>query len=298
MSITVIGNASIEFSASVNRLPAKGESIAAASFKQRAGGKGFIEAIAAARLGREVAMFTRVGEDNFGNTLLQTLMGENVRVVNIPRSETPTGSSLITTDAAGQSTIVVFPGANSELNEQVVMQHIERIINSDILLLQQETPAQTVGFAVETAAQHKPLIIVNPSPALTLPHELYKHIDCLTPNVSELSALTHKDDLQEGVEVLLSWGVKNVIVTLSDKGCYYANAEEQYFVEPFKVDAIDKAGVGDAFNAALAVALSEGRSYREAMIFANAVGALTASKPGSIESLPMRSEVEYFIREY
>jgi len=269
MSITVIGNASIEFSASVNRLPAKGESIAAASFKQRAGGKGFIEAIAAARLGREVAMFTRVGEDNFGNTLLQTLMGENVRVVNIPRSETPTGSSLITTDAAGQSTIVVFPGANSELNEQVVMQHI-----------------------------HKPLIIVNPSPALTLPHELYKHIDCLTPNVSELSALTHKDDLEEGVDVLLSWGVKNVIVTLSDKGCYYANSDEQYFVEPFKVDAIDKAGVGDAFNAALAVALSEGRSYREAMIFANAVGALTASKPGSIESLPMRSEVEYFIREY
>jgi ribokinase len=261
------------------------------------GGKGANQAVAARRLGAEVLMIGALGNDSVGKDLYDRLQKEGINVSGTLFTETPTGNAMITVDEKGSNTIVVFPGANGKLDTLWIEKFKEEIKDADCVILQLEIPMETVEAAVKQAKACGTKVILNPAPAKSIPQEVYKNVDIITPNETELARLTGNTDIREGAKTLISNGVQQVVVTLGEKGSYYLSSEEEIFVEAVKIEAIDSTAAGDSFNAALAVALNEKRGIKEALEFSNIVGALTTTKIGAQDSLPYRSEVEEYIKK-
>ena len=292
MKIAVIGSINMDYSVGVNALPLKGETIMANAFHLAAGGKGANQAVAARRLGAEVHMVGALGKDGNGKELYQQLDKDGIHLEAIKYVDTPTGNAMITVEKGGSNTIVVFSGANGELDEEWVIKHKNIVEEADFVILQLEIPMKTVAKAVSLAKQFNKQVILNPAPATLIPDEIYKEVDYITPNETELALLTGTHSVEEGAKILLGKGVKTVVVTLGEKGCYYLSREGAGFVQTSVVNAVDTTAAGDAFNGALAVALGEGKSLRESLVFANKVGALATTKNGAQDALPMRSEVD------
>ncbi|MCR4430942.1 MAG: ribokinase [Tepidanaerobacteraceae bacterium] len=298
MKITVIGSINMDYTSRVDKLPQMGETIMAASFYVSPGGKGANQAVAARRLGAKVAMVGCVGRDAAGRELVERFKSEGIDTSCIKYSEKPTGNALITVDEEGHNTIVVYGGSNGELDIDWVKACEKHLTGSDYVILQQEIPLETVEYAMKLCRDIGAKVILNPAPAKKLPADAYKYVDIITPNETELLKLTGKEDISEGAEVLLSYGAKSVVVTLGEKGCVYISKDERIVLEAFRVKAVDTTAAGDSFNAALAVALAEGKDIGEALKFSNAVGALTATKYGAQDSLPYRSDVDGFLRNH
>ncbi len=284
----------MDYSLKVKKLPEKGETILADSFYTAPGGKGANQAVAAKRLGAEVNMIGALGKDSIGKELRKKLDKEGVITSGIKSVGTPTGNAMITVDNTGSNTIVVYPGANGEMNEDWLWKNINIIEEADYIILQLEIPIKTVIVAIKLAKRFNRKIILNPAPAQVLPEEMFKGIHIMTPNETELAVITGTKDIKEGAKWLLNKGVNSVIVTLGDKGCYFKSKDQEIQMEPYKVDSIDSTAAGDSFNAAVAVALCEGKPLDKALQYANAVGALTTTQLGAMEALPYRDEVEEF----
>ncbi len=295
MKIAVIGSINMDYSLKVKMLPEKGETILADSFYTAPGGKGANQAVAAKRLGAAVYMIGAVGKDSNGKELSDKLKKEGVETSGIKSVDTPTGNAMITVDNDGSNTIVVYPGANGDMDEDWLIKNLTTIEDSDFIIMQLEIPVKTVIAAVKLAKRLNKKVILNPAPASVLPEEVFKGIDFITPNETELAVMTDTRDIEKGAEILLNKGVENVIVTLGHKGCYFKNKEDEIYIKPYKVRSIDSTAAGDSFNAAIAVALSEGKTYRQALQYANAVGALTTTRPGAAETLPFKDDVEKFM---
>ncbi|WP_460047567.1 ribokinase [Thermoanaerobacter brockii] len=294
LKIVVIGSINRDYTAQVKKLPEKGETVIASSYKISIGGKGANQAVAAKRLGAQVYMIGAVGDSDGGRDIVKELESEGIDVSGVLFTEEVTGNAMITIDELGFNTIVVYPGANAKLDSSWIERHSKIIEEADFVILQLEIPLETVETAVKLSKKYNVKVILNPAPAKEIPDEVYKYIDIITPNEVELTQLTGTTDIKDGANMLIEKGVSEVIVTLGEKGSYYTNGQEEIFSEAVPVNTIDSTAAGDSFNAAIAVALCENMNIKSALNFANIVGALTTTKMGAQDSLPYRDEVESF----
>lgn len=295
LKILVIGSINMDYVCTVDELPKKGETLLSNGFVDSGGGKGANQAVAARRLGAEVAMIGAVGKDVSGDKLIDSLRKEGINVDYIKRVDIPTGNAIVTVDKNGDNTIVVYSGANFQVDEELINSYEAVIEDNDFIILQLEIPMNTVLYSAKLAKKHGKKVVLNPAPAKELPKEIYEYIDYITPNETELARITGIDDVKLASKELINRGAKNVVVTLGEKGSYYLG-DGELEVESFKIEAVDTTAAGDSFNGALAVALGEGKSIEEALKYANAVGALTTTKIGAQVSLPYKEEVKEFLK--
>lgn len=298
-NICVIGSLNMDLVVNVDTMPKPGQTIIGSSFKEVPGGKGANQAVAMARLNGNVSMIGKVGEDGFGQTLINSLKNDKVDTTYIQTSKGATGVALITVDKNAQNSIVVSPGANFEVKEDDIDNNIEAIKNSDIVVLQLETPLNTIKYALNKAKELNKYTILNPAPAVKLDDEIIKNVDLLTPNETELEIISGvsietEEDIQKAAQIMIEKGVKELIVTLGSKGSLYINKEKSMFKKAYKVEAVDTTAAGDSYTGALAVALSQDKNIEDAMDFASKVGALSVLKEGAQSSLPTLEDVKNF----
>jgi ribokinase len=301
----VLGSLVFDFVARAPRLPRPGETLLGDMFGMFPGGKGANQAVQAGRLGAEVFMIGRVGRDFLGDRLLASLQESGVSTEFVKQDASVNSAACcIHVDADGRNAIVIVPEANMACGQADVDNAAAVIRSADILLCQLEIPVATVAHAADLGFQHHVPVILNPAPAQALDGGLLKHVACLTPNESEAEILTdssiehrvianHADpSVAQAAAKLRSQGVGTAIITLAEHGAFFTNGRHEDLVPAFKVNAVDTTAAGDAFNGALAVALAEGRAMRDAILFANAAGALATTKTGAQPSLARRPEVE------
>ena len=265
------------------------------------GGKGSNQAVAAAKAGGKVSFISKIGNDQYGQTALQMYKESNIDSSNVIVSEeyTTGAAGIMVNKQTGENAITVIPGAAGKITKEDIDQASNTIKQSSIFLTQLEAPTEIVEYAIEIANSHKVTTILNPAPARKLSYKTFQLIDYFTPNETEASFyVNHKietqDDAKKAANQLLDKGVGNIIITLGDKGAYFANRNENFHVNAFdlKNKVIDTTGAGDAFNAGFAVRLSEGKNVKDAIQFANAVAGLSTTKIGTAKSMPNRLEID------
>lgn len=298
-NICVIGSLNMDLVVNVDAMPKPGQTIIGSNFKEVPGGKGANQAVAMARLNGNVSMIGKVGEDGFGQTLINSLKNDKVDTTYIQTTKGSTGVALITVDKNAQNSIVVSPGANFEVKEEDIDNNIKAIENSDIVVLQLETPLNPIKYALNKAKELNKYTILNPAPAVKLDDEIIKNVDLLTPNETELEIISGvsietEEDIQKAAQIMIEKGVKELIVTLGSKGSLYINKEKSMFKKAYKVEAVDTTAAGDSYTGALAVALSQDKGIEDAMDFASKVGALSVLKEGAQSSLPTLEDVKNF----
>jgi len=296
--ITVVGSLNMDLVARAPRIPEPGETIIGTGFRTAPGGKGANQAVAAARLGAQVSMVGRVGVDAFAGQLLDNIAAAGVDYTFVVQdSEAATGVALIVVDDAGQNSIVVASGANMRLVPADVDAAEAVISSADVLLLQLESPLETVTRAAELAHAHGVRVILNPAPARSLPAALLSIVDVLVPNEGETALLTglpvgSDAEAEAAAAALRDIGVGTVILTLGQRGAILASEKGTQLLPAFDVSPVDTTAAGDAFVGGFAVALAEGRTLAEAVRWGNAAGALATTKLGAQPSLPTRRALE------
>lgn len=295
--ILIIGSLNLDLVVRVDHMPAVGETILCSEMNQIPGGKGANQAYAAGRLGANVGMLGAVGCDTYADILLENLKKGGVDVSSIIRKNgATTGVALITVNSRGDNHIVVVSGANSLLSVADIDANIDLIKTCDLLVLQMEIPADTVCYAAKLAKRLGKTVILDPAPVPKIfPEELFETIDILKPNETELSMLTGMNprDYAAAAALLRKKGVREVLVTLGAQGVYMDSETVGTVMLPaHKVEAVDTTAAGDAFTAALAVSLANGKSILDAAVFANRVSAVTVTRKGAQSSIPSLEEVE------
>jgi len=296
--VAVVGSLNMDLVARAARIPQPGETVIGGEFRNVPGGKGANQAVAAARLGAQVSMVGRVGRDAFAGPLLDSLAADGIDhtfVIQDPHAAT--GVALIVVDDAGENSIVVASGANMRLSPTDVDAAETAIAGADALLLQLESPLETVTRAAELARAHGVTVILNPAPARPLPVELLALVNVLIPNESETALLTgmpvgDQAEAEAAAGALRTMGVGTVILTLGQRGALLAREGETVMCPAFDVTPVDTTAAGDAFVGGFAVALAEGRTLSEATRWGNGAGALATTKLGAQPSLPARQELE------
>lgn len=297
--ITVIGSLNMDLVVQSSRLPESGETVMGEKLKYLPGGKGANQALAASRLGAEVTMIGAVGDDPYGDKLIEMLEEDNINTNCIKRVQgESSGVAIIFLDGK-DNRIIVIQGANAHCKKEDIDANRTIIMNSDIVLIQLEIPLETAHYAVELAKQFNKTVILNPAPAQKLPDELLPQIDIITPNETELNTLamekSDKTSLEQHMDNLLKKGVKHVVTTVGGKGAVYKTLYQDLETHPgYQVPVVDTTGAGDSFNGGLAVALGKGQSMSDALTFANKVAALSVGKFGAQSSMPLLDEVLEF----
>lgn len=281
----------------VGHIPAPGETVLGDGFLVNPGGKGANQAVGAARLGRGVTFCCMTGQDDNGRAAKALFDKEGMDTSYVfSTPEKASGVALIAVDEKGENSIVVASGANNELKPSDI-DRIDGFGEYDIVLSQLETPLDTVCHIGELAKANSVPFVLNPAPARPLPESLLECLDIITPNETEAEIITgiHIDDDGSAVraaEKLCAMGVKRVIITLGARGSLVYAEGRAEFVPAFKVKAVDTTAAGDVFNGALCVALSEGRTLRDAAVFASAAASISVTRAGAQASAPYREEVD------
>jgi ribokinase len=297
----VVGSLVVDFVATAPRLPRKGETVLGETFGMFPGGKGANQAVQAGRLGAEVYMVGRVGNDFLAEHLLTSLTESGVATEFVQRDGAlKTASCCIHVDQAGHNAIIIVPQANMACSPEDVNAAAKVLRSADILLCQLEIPTATVAYAVALAVENRVPVILNPAPAQQIPAILLSQVTILTPNETEAEFLSGSaapgsvDDswAAEAAQKLLALGPATVLITLGERGCYLATGTRRRLIASYPVSVVDTTAAGDAFNGALAVALAEGREIDDAIAFANAAGALATTRAGAQPSLAWRAELE------
>ncbi|MGC9018267.1 MAG: ribokinase [Candidatus Bipolaricaulaceae bacterium] len=297
-----MGSLNMDLVTVVERLPSPGETVLGRSFARYPGGKGLNQAVAAARLGAEVLLFGRVGKDPFGEELLSVAEANGVDVAFLESVDAQTGTAAILVDPKGENMIAYAPGANALVDEAYLERVLPVLSEMDVLLVQLEIPLSTVGALLRRLPPERPLVILNPSPAQDLSSLRLGRVDVLVPNFQEFQALTgwagSPEELERVGRAFLGLGVQALVVTAGPAGAYLVEPEGFARFPAFPAEVVDTTGAGDAFCAALAVKLGQGRGLYEAIGFANAAAALTTTKKGAVPSLPTLSEVQAFLARF
>lgn len=296
--IAVVGSINLDLVARGPGLPRPGQTVLGESFATAPGGKGANQAVAAARLGARVAMIGCVGSDAFGATLRTALQEQGVDVTGVRTVAGSSGVALIAVDAAGHNQIVVVPGANAQLTS-LTAEDRRRISEAQFLLVQLEVPMSVVQDAVACAGAAGVPVMLNPAPARPLPSSLLEQVTWLTPNETELEALTGVTPATPGAAAraagALLRSVKHVVVTLGEQGAVWAYEGGHLHVPPLPAQAVDTTAAGDTFCGALATGLCEGLKPAAALRFASAASAICVSRPGAQPSMPARAEVDQLL---
>lgn len=302
-NIYIVGSLNMDLVVPVPRLARAGETLAGGDLALIPGGKGANQACAAARLGGSAAMVGQVGQDVFGAKLIDGLKAAGADTAGIGISEGATGTAFIAVLPSGDNSILISPGANGKLTPELAVNRIAGAGPGSFLLCQLEVPLVTVEAVLTHARRHGINTILDPAPAQPLTSEILGCVDWLTPNQTEAELLLAApegsiatfDQAREAALRLRRSGPRGVIVKLGDLGCYVSSPDADAPVEGFAVKAVDTTAAGDTFNAALAVALAEGKPILEAARFANAAGAISVTRAGAQSSIPTREEVNRFL---
>ncbi len=305
-NVIVIGSLSMDIVIRVPRLPARGETLKGTSFDTFPGGKGNNQALAAARSGASVAMIGKVGNDAYGQILVDTLKENGVNTLGMTKDpEQTTGIANIWVGPSGENSIVIVPNANNSMTPGYVASKNNLLSGAKVLLLQLEIPAETVLEAARAARAKGLTVILNPAPAPEngLSAELLQNIDVIVPNETEALLLTginpsSPDLAHRCASKLLELGPKGVILTLGERGALILEAsqpDKPQTVAAFKVSVVDSTAAGDAFCGALAMRLAKGDSLAEAARYGCAAGSLACTKAGAVPSLPQLLELEKLI---
>ncbi|MEO0012699.1 MAG: hypothetical protein RLZZ535_1088 [Cyanobacteriota bacterium] len=302
MTVVVFGSINLDLVIEVAHLPAKGETVIGDRFFSSAGGKGANQAVAIAKLGIPVSLVGQVGDDTFGQTLINSLQssGVNTDSINI-NSHTYSGIASIVVDQYGANTIACAGGANNLVREAEIEQFKKLLPQAKIVLLELGIPLATVLTAAREAKAHDCLLILDPAPVTAnLPEELYSLVDIITPNEIEASQLVGftvdgVTTARQAASSLHQMGIKNVIITLGSQGSLYSNELESYWLKPIDVPVVDTVAAGDAFNGALAVGLASGKEIKEAVQWATVGAALSVTKNGAQSSLPNKESFQQLL---
>lgn len=298
--IVVVGSINLDLVADGERIPAPGETLTGKRFETFFGGKGANQAVGVAQLGQPVAMVGRVGDDEFGGRLFRGLRDAGVSTAGVDRTAgSPSGVALITVDAAGRNAIVVVPGANGRLAPDDIKRRLALLSSASLVLTQLEIPLETVSFLADFAFARQIPLMLDPAPARNLPVSLLRKVTWFTPNETEATALCPDESRKLNAkaagryaDALLAKGPKNVVIKLGSAGAFWASADgARALVPAFRVRALDSTAAGDAFNAALAVALAQGRPPLDALRFASAAAAISVTRRGAQSSMPSADEV-------
>ena len=296
--IVVLGSIIMDLTALAETMPQAGQTVVGDLFYTLPGGKGANQAVAAARLGAEVRMVGRVGDDPFGAALLDGLRSEGIDISGVAVDpDNASGVAMIWLDSSRENRIVAVYGANLA-SDQTQLRAVERALDgADALLLQLETPPALTLEAAAVARQRGVRVVWDPAPAQIAPPDIHTAADVLTPNQTEASMLSGVEvtDLASASDAaarLRAMGAPVAIVKLGEEGAYYASTDESGHVPAFSVEAVDTVAAGDAFGAAFAVAAAEGMSLGESVRFGAAAGALAVTVPGAQAAMPSRADVE------
>ena len=304
MTVVVFGSINLDLVIEVPHLPVKGETVIGDRFFSAAGGKAANQAVAIAKLGVPVSLVGQVGDDTFGQTLLGSLQTAGVNTDSVTTNpNTYSGIASIVVDRHGANTIACAGGANNLVREQEVKQFKKLLPKTKIALIELGIPIATVLTAAREAKANNCMVILDPAPATSnLPEELYGLVDIITPNEVEASQLVGftvdgVTTARQAASSIHQMGVKNVIITLGSQGSLYSNEMESFWIKPIEVTVVDTVAAGDAFNGALAVALTSGKKIKEAVQWATVAGALAVTKNGAQSSLPSKKSFQQLLRE-
>ena len=298
-NIVVIGSSNTDMVVKTSHLPVPGETVLGGDFFMNAGGKGANQAVAAARYGNRVVFVAKTGNDLFGEQVRKSMKEDGIVTDYVfIDDEHPSGVALITIDQKAENCIVVAGGANMYLKPEDIDKAKEEILGGDVVLMQLETPIETVEYAAKMAAEAGVKVILNPAPAPAEPlsKELISNLFLITPNRSEASRLTGIEvtDLasaQRAALALYDMGAKNVIVTLGSEGSLVYDGHMMMRVEAIKVEAVDTTAAGDTYNGVLASVIAEGKSLIDAVHEANIAGAISVTRMGAQPAAPTREEI-------
>lgn len=299
----VIGSLNMDMTVKVEELPKLGETIFGNDFYESCGGKGANQAVAVSKLGMKTEMIGMVGKDSQGEKLIQNLNKYGIISDNVIKSDELTGRAIITVDRKGDNNIIVIPGSNFKITKEHIQAKQDVIASSDVVILQNEIPSETVEFSLLKAKELGKITIFNPAPARKLSGEVFKNTDYLILNETEMEEIFeikfNDEEYTEKISIKKKeYGIKNIILTLGDKGSILFSEDnniKKYDV--YKVKAVDTTAAGDSFIGAFTMKICEIGNPDEAIKYATAVSAIVVTRQGAQDSIPTREEIEKFIEE-
>lgn len=302
--VVVFGSFVVDLMARSPHLPSRSETVKGTYFQMGAGGKGFNQGVACHKVGADMTMVTKLGEDSFKDVCLNTMeeldMSKDCILIS---KEKPTGIALIMVDEnTGDNQITVVPSACSDIKIEEVNSLENLIKEADYILLQYEINQDANEKIKELALKNNTKVIVNTAPYVEVNDDFYKNLYMVTPNELEAEAVTgikvdNLENAKKAAAVFREKGVENVLITLGSNGVFVSDGSKEEIIDSFKVKTVDTTGAGDAFNGGFLAALSEGKDIWQAAVFANAVAALSVQKLGTTPSMPSREEVDKFLEE-
>lgn len=295
--IVVVGALNMDTLINLNTFPALGETTAAKSYTIMPGGKGANQAIGAAKLGAEVCLIGRRGMDYQGDTLMNALLDHKIDVSCVKTDQdTATGHAYIYVQENGESSIVIYEGANSFLTPADIEQAKDCFLNTSFCLLQTEIQMATVEYAAHTARSHGAKVLLKPAATTEISDTLLRNVNIFQPNQNELERLCLGDaPLEQKAQSFLDRGVETVIVTLGKNGCYLRDSEHSIYFPAADFKAVDTTGAADAFSSALAVCLSEGRDIVTAIRYANSAAGFSITRQGVPSALVDKNTLELYM---
>lgn len=301
--LVVLGSINADHILNLESFPTPGETVTGHHYQVAFGGKGANQAVAAGRSGADIAFIACTGDDDIGERVRRQLERDRIDVAPVRAvNAQSTGVALIFVNAEGENVIGIHAGANAALSVEQVEVEKARIAGAQALLMQLESPLESVLAAAKIAHQHQTTVVLNPAPARHLPDELLSLIDIITPNETEAEKLTgirveNDDDAAKAARVLHEKGIGIVMITLGSRGVWVSHDGQDRRVPGFKVQAVDTIAAGDTFNGAFVTALLEGTALDEAIRFAHAAAAIAVTRKGAQPSVPWREEIDEFLRQ-
>ncbi|MBY4840675.1 ribokinase [Pantoea sp. DY-5] len=301
--LAVLGSINADHILNLAHFPRPGETVIGKKYQIAFGGKGANQAVAAGRAGADIAFIACVGADDIGERIRQQLQQDRIDTAPVETvADESTGVAMIFVNGEGENNIGIYSGANAALTPARVAQHQQVIADADALLMQLESPLESVLAAAKIARAQQTQVILNPAPATALSDELLALIDIITPNETEAEILTgiavkSDEDAARAAAALHAKGIATVLITLGRRGVWLSEQGNGVRIPGFSVQAIDTIAAGDTFNGAFITARLEGVAMHDAVRFAHAAAAIAVTRPGAQPSVPWRTEIDAFLQQ-
>lgn len=301
--LAVLGSINADHILNLAHFPRPGETVIGKQYQIAFGGKGANQAVAAGRAGADIAFIACVGADDIGERIRQQLQQDRIDTAPVETvADESTGVAMIFVNGEGENNIGIYSGANAALTPTRVAQHQQVIADADALLMQLESPLESVLAAAKIARAQQTQVILNPAPATALSDDLLALIDIITPNETEAEILTgiavkSDEDAARAAAALHAKGIDTVLITLGRRGVWLSEQGNGVRIPGFSVQAIDTIAAGDTFNGAFITARLEGMPMHDAVRFAHAAAAIAVTRPGAQPSVPWRTEIDAFLQQ-